>query len=650
VVAHPLELPEIREPARRLRPLYATAFFQGFVFWYAIDKLFLRVIGLSDELIAIVTIVYIVVMMAASVPAGILADRWSRKGVLYIGTIALIASSIICGLSHGAWVYGAGICLWGVFYACYGVYDSLVYDTVLEETGTPEEFGRCFGRLQSFNSAAFIAGALGSGIAARYVGLRGDFFLSGPAVACALLTLQAFREPVLHKGSSVGWRTHVGETLEAAAGRRDVMWIMLCLVCGSVALRLLLEFGQLWYIAMRVPTSLYGPSWALLYIGVGVGGWLAHRLGIWRLSIRMIGLLTLAASAGLILQVPAAVILAQAAAAGGITALSVVMSRHLHDAMPSRLRAGVSSVVSAAGYGMFLPVALGFGVASQYRGVFVAAGFVVAATAGMLIALRVARSRMRPYEHERDEPAADLATLLARLAPSQGRAVAEPVPFPLFAAPVADDLEAPEFDVPAAPFAEGLEIAVDDQPGAAAGSGVAFVAHCLLNQNSKAGEGAYCAGISAPVVDALRDQGWRIEQLPCPELAFAGLARWWMVREQLDTVGYRRHCRRLADSIAARIAVHARQGRPVVLIGVDGSPSMGVHVTLSDPACGGPPVQPKANAALIPGEGILIEELRWALTLQGLQFPPAGTETHDLPGHDVAVQRIQLESLLQGSR
>jgi hypothetical protein len=76
---------------------------------------------------------------------------------------------------------------------------------------------------------------------------------------------------------------------------------------------------------------------------------------------------------------------------------------------------------------------------------------------------------------------------------------------------------------------------------------------------------------------------------------------------------------------------------------------MGVHVTLSDPACGGPPVQPKANAALIPGEGILIEELRWALTLQGLPFPPAGADTHDLPGHDVAVQRIQLASLLQGS-
>ncbi len=254
--------------------------------------------------------------------------------------------------------------------------------------------------------------------------------------------------------------------------------------------------------------------------------------------------------------------------------------------------------------------------------------------------VRAAPNRMRG----RYRPEPDLITPLA---PVDGGST--PLGLALFAAPVAEDLETPGLEAPiggvVSPLAEELEIVVTDD-GASGGRGVAFVAHCLLNQNSKAGEGAYCAGISAPVVEALRVQGWRIEQMPCPELAFAGLSRWWMVREQLDTVGYRRHCRKLADTIAARIAVHTRQGRPVVLIGVDGSPSMGVHVTLSDPACGGRPVGSKANADLIPGEGILIEELRWALTLLGLGFPPACAETHDLPGHDVAVQRIQLESLL----
>src|SRR6201984_3288795 len=76
--------------------------------------------------------------------------------------------------------------------------------------------------------------------------------------------------------------------------------------------------------------------------------------------------------------------------------------------------------------------------------------------------------------------------------------------------------------------------------------GVAFVAHCLLNQNSKVREGAHCAGVYSPIVDVLRAEGWRIEQMPCPELAFAGLNRFWAVREQYDTAAFRRHCRRLA--------------------------------------------------------------------------------------------------------
>src|SRR5262245_47494491 len=116
--------------------------------------------------------------------------------------------------------------------------------------------------------------------------------------------------------------------------------------------------------------------------------------------------------------------------------------------------------------------------------------------------------------------------------------------------------------------------------------GVAFVAHCLLNQNSKVGDGAHCAGVYSPVIDVLRDKGWRIEQMPCPELAFTGLNRFWAVKEQLDTAAYRRHCERLAEAVAAAISVRVTKGEDVVLVGVEGSPSMGVTITSSDPLRG----------------------------------------------------------------
>src|SRR3954465_13956329 len=119
--------------------------------------------------------------------------------------------------------------------------------------------------------------------------------------------------------------------------------------------------------------------------------------------------------------------------------------------------------------------------------------------------------------------------------------------------------------------------------------GVRFVAHCLLNQNSKTDGGARCPGRAAPLVEELRERGWRIEQMPCPELAFTGLNRFWAVREQYDTTAFRPHCPPIPAAGAGAIEVHVARGDDAILVGIDGSPSMGVHVTSSDPSRGGRP-------------------------------------------------------------
>jgi predicted secreted protein len=178
--------------------------------------------------------------------------------------------------------------------------------------------------------------------------------------------------------------------------------------------------------------------------------------------------------------------------------------------------------------------------------------------------------------------------------------------------------------------------------------GVAFVAHCLLNQNSKVGAGAHCAGVYSPVVEVLRARGWRIEQMPCPELAFTGLNRFWAVREQLDTPAYRRHCRRLAGVVADMIGVHAKRGEDIALLGVDGSPSMGVHVTSSDPSLGGFPDWPDGSAELVDGEGIFVKELRRELVARGVTARVWG-ERHDVPGHDQQADQHRLAATLDGT-
>lgn len=377
----------------RLRPLYATGFIHGFALWYSIEKLFMRSIGLNDYLITIATVMYIVIMMVANIPMGIIADRWSRKGVLYIATCALAAASLICGLSHGFIMYVAGISVWGLFYAAYaGTYDSVIYDVVLEETGSADSFERLYGRVQMFDSAAFITGALISAGVAHFASLRLEYFLTIPVTCCAFVTLHRFREPSLHrKAPEVRLSAHLGSILRAAT-RVNVVPIVICLVANCLAMRLLFEFCQLWYLGLALPAVWYGPSFALLYSGAWSGGALADKLADDR-TVLAAGFGTLAIATGLLVRDPAVVIGAQVVAIIGIIVLNIALTRYLHDAMPSQIRAGASSVVSTIGYAVFIPAALGFGLVSRAHGVFDASAFVIAALAVMCLTLSLIVAR-----------------------------------------------------------------------------------------------------------------------------------------------------------------------------------------------------------------------------------------------------------------
>jgi predicted secreted protein len=116
------------------------------------------------------------------------------------------------------------------------------------------------------------------------------------------------------------------------------------------------------------------------------------------------------------------------------------------------------------------------------------------------------------------------------------------------------------------------------------------------------------------------------------------------VREQYDTSAFRRHCRRLASAVVGVIDVHVREGRDVVLVGIEGSPSMGVCITSSDPKRAGLPEWPAGSDELVPGEGIFMEELRKEMTDRGIPQPRVIGITHQLPDHDKHSEKGRLEA------
>jgi predicted secreted protein len=163
------------------------------------------------------------------------------------------------------------------------------------------------------------------------------------------------------------------------------------------------------------------------------------------------------------------------------------------------------------------------------------------------------------------------------------------------------------------------------------GNRVALLSHCLANQNAKVDEYALCPGMVSPVVAILKEFGYAIQQMPCPEMAFLGVNRWWQVKEQYDTPGFRRHCRALAHSVADLLEARVAKGcRDLVLIGVDGSGSSAVTFTGIGPAWGGRPEDMSWEVA--PGKGVWIEELEQILAERALPRPREFGVAMELPG------------------
>lgn len=314
-------------------------------------------------------------MLLVETPSGILADRWSRKGVLILASIALAISSLITGFSQTQVIYLISSLLWGAFFALYsGVYDSMVYDTIYEETGNSTLFEKLYGRVGIADSSALVLGSLIGGLAASQFGLRSAYFLTIPSAIISIVALIVFKEPQLHKSEvAAPIIKHVQSTFKAILNNRKIAIVMIVLILLSVITYMLFEFSQLWLLALAVPTVLYGPSNAALLASIGIGGVAAGYFKIYRYPIMIFVLvLMLAGGIGLVLfRTTSLIVASQVVLSTSAIGISVVFkNRMLHDSLPSSVRAGSASAVSTITRIFIIPLALLFGFISYKLDIF----------------------------------------------------------------------------------------------------------------------------------------------------------------------------------------------------------------------------------------------------------------------------------------
>lgn len=368
----------------RLLPLYIAAFAQGLVLWAPIEKVFLRGLGFDQAALGLMAACYSSLIPLLDLLSGLLADRWSRKGMLMLASLAAMLNALLGGLSYNIPTYLVSTLFFGVEVALVsGTYESILYDTLLEETGHGLAFAQRLSQVKLLGSLALLLSALAGGLVAVLLSPRLAYFATIPLGAISLGALLPFQEPHLHHTEE---RTSLASHLRAISQilfhRGKTLRTVTILLTTSLLLSAVFEFGPLWPLALATPVGLYGVATAAVLSAGGAGSWLAARLTLSKPAsvVGMAGLLVASSLALVAVRSAVIVILAQGVLVAGGVAVNTIFTRLLHDSLPSEVRAGAASGVSAFSSLAFVFFALLFGVVSQHAGIFHAGWMVVGIT------------------------------------------------------------------------------------------------------------------------------------------------------------------------------------------------------------------------------------------------------------------------------
>ena len=339
--------------------------------------------GLSAAEISLLFAAWSVTALLTEVPAGALADRWSRRGALVAGGVLEAAAFVVWTVAPQSTGFLAGFVVWGVASSLVsGTVEALVYDG-LAAVGAEGAFARVNGAMTSAELLVQIPTAA----AASVLYALGGYALVGWASAAVCLSWAAlalrFPEPPRERDGATllaTLRCGVAEVVRVPALRLTVLAVALVGGIDAVEEYFPVLAGDRGVPTVAVPAAVLGITLAGA-LGAALGD-RADRLPDRVLPVPLLlsGVLLGAAAA-----VPGPPALALVAASYALyLAVLVVAEARLQERIDSARRATVTSV---AGLGTELAALLVF-AAWALGGVVAVAVFVLAVVPVVAVGLR----------------------------------------------------------------------------------------------------------------------------------------------------------------------------------------------------------------------------------------------------------------------
>ncbi|SES88591.1 Major Facilitator Superfamily protein [Natronincola peptidivorans] len=270
----------------KVRLFYLYKFLQDFVPIYPVYLLLFESKGISVAEISLLLAIWSVPVVLLEVPAGLLADYWSRKNMMLIAVFLKATGYTAWFISDGFFLFAIGFVFWGASEAFRsGSEEAYLYDT-LKEKGEEASFDKILGKSYFYSTVGVTIATLMGGFMAMFLGMKVTLVLSILSmILCSFIVLR-FKEVNYfllnnqHKAESKLKRS-IGTLKEATkfcVAEREIFIMGLLAICIVGTADLIDEYDQL--IASRYGLSMgfIGVWMAIRYFLSSIGGAGAYKL------------------------------------------------------------------------------------------------------------------------------------------------------------------------------------------------------------------------------------------------------------------------------------------------------------------------------------------------------------------------------------
>ena len=283
-----------------LAKIYAYAFFDQFILLYTSYSLLFRDSGLSEIQIGLLFAVLPVTTLIFEVPTGVLADKYSRR-------LLLFCAQLVKAMGYALWLvmptyagFIIGFALWGFATTLVsGTFESFVYDE-LKYFNLEKTYEKIHGRIDAAKFIGMTLATLLGGLVAEF---GYDKVLIPSIVAPLIAGVLILRTPAAHSIGTTGERRYwhvLKEAVIESVKNHNLLQLILYFGVVFGVMEASHEFWGLYFSERSISLAYLGVIFAVANGVVAVAGFSAH---LWELDGKgLYGYVLIACVSAIVLQ------------------------------------------------------------------------------------------------------------------------------------------------------------------------------------------------------------------------------------------------------------------------------------------------------------------------------------------------------------